>query len=314
MSNLPDWLVSIIVVFYPGFAGPMITEYNGYAEADYVYVAPAAAGRIVEINAEEGATIAAGAVLFRIDDTHQTTALRAAEAQVAVARATLDNLATGSRAAEIDVIRATLAQAEADQRLARLTLERSQNLLASGAVTQARIDGDTAALQGADARVAQLQAQLQVAELPARDAQRIGAEAALEAALAQADDARLALKDRTVFAPADGVVDEVFYAVGEVAGAGAPVVAILPENSLKALFYIPESDRAQLWLGQEFAVQCSGCPDGITARLLRIAPSPQYTPPIIYSRAERTRLVFRAEAEILNAAGLLPGQPLTLRP
>ncbi|SMY10124.1 HlyD family secretion protein [Flavimaricola marinus] len=314
MSSLPDWLIAIIGVVFPGLGDPNIIEYNGYVEGDYVYVAPAAVGRIVSIQVAEGEAVSAGQNLFQSDDTHQSAMLRAAQAEVDVARANLENLATGGREAEINVVVASLDQAKADQHLAQATLERSQRLLAAGAVSQARVDGDLASLQSANARVAQLQAQLSVAELPARNAQRIAAEATLEAALARLDDARSALDDRTVEAPVGGRVDMVFYEQGEVALAGAPVVSILPSDSLKALFYIPEADRTQMSLGDIFDVSCSGCPTEVTARLTRLAATPQYTPPIIYSSEERSRLVFRAEAALDNAGGLLPGQPLSLRP
>lgn len=312
MNALPDWIIAIVSVIYPGFGGPVPIAYNGYIEADYVYAAPAVAGRIDTINVTQGATLIAGETLFRIDDTHQITALRAAEAQVAVAQANLDNLASGSRDAEIDVIRATLDQARADQRLAQSILERAQRLFTSGSVSRVKIDTDTANLQSADAHVAQLEAQLKVAVLPARDAQRIAAAATLAATNAQLDDARLALADREVKAPISGLVDKVFYEQGEIAAAGAPVVSILPLDSLKALFFIPEADRANIQIGQIFDVACSGCTKDVSARITRLASTPQYTPPIIYSSEERSRLVFRAEADLMNAEGLLPGQPLTL--
>jgi HlyD family secretion protein len=314
MSTLPDWIAAILGAVIPGFADPGPTVYAGYVEGEYVYVAAAAAGRIAAITAEEGQTVTAGEVLFRIDDTHQVAALRAAEANVAVAEANLSNLQTGSRSAEIDVIRATLDQARADQTLARTTLERSQRLLISGSISQAKVDTDRAMLQSADAHVAQLEAQLQVAELPARDAQRIAAEAQLEAARAQLDDARSALEDREVEAPTGGVVDKVFYDPGEVAGAGAPVVSVLPPGRLKALFFVPEADRASVAVGALFDVTCNGCAPGLTARLTRLASTPQYTPPIIYSSEERTRLVFRAEAVLVDPGTILPGQPLSLSP
>lgn len=314
MSTLPDWIAALLGAVFPGFADPGLPAYSGYVEGDYVYAAAAAAGRIAAISVEEGAVVTAGEVLFRIDDTHQIAALRAAQAKVAVAQANLANLSTGSRSAEIDVIRATLDQARADQTLAASTLERAQRLLISGAISRAKVDTDMAMLQSANARVAQLEAQLQVAELPARDAQRIAAEAELDAARAQHDDATSALADREVEAPAGGVVDKVFYDPGEVAGAGAPVVSILPLDRLKALFFIPEADRASAAPGQIYDVTCNGCAPGLTARLTRLATTPQYTPPIIYSREERARLVFRAEAVLIDPGSILPGQPLTLSP
>jgi HlyD family secretion protein len=310
MSDLSDWVLALF--FGLGAADP--TAYNGYAEAEYIYVAPSAAGRISAINAVEGAQVSAGDVLFRIDDSHQTAALRAAEAQVAVAQANLENLETGSRTAEVAVIRASLDQALADQQLAQSTLKRSQQLFDSGSISKVRVDVDAATLQSATARVAQLEAQLEVAELPAREAQRIAAAASHAAAVAQRDDASLALADRQVEAPTHGVIDKVYFNEGEVAGAGVPIVSILPPDTLSALFFVPEARRADMQPGDILDVTCSNCPPDLVARVTRIAATPQYTPPIIYSREERSRLVFRAEADLESAGSLLPGQPLTLFP
>ena len=51
---------------------------------------------------------------------------------------------------------------------------------------------------------------------------------------------------------------------------------------------------------------------GLGARLSYFASEPQFTPPIIYSREERARLTFLAEATLDSGATLLPGQPVTV--
>ncbi len=313
MSDLPAWLLAVIATVYPGIAEPPDNVYNGYVEADYLYVAPSTPGRITAIHAAEGAEVSKGALLVALDDTSERAALDAAEANVAVARANLENLMTGSREAEIEVIRATLASAEADQQLAQQTLDRSLQLLDRGLVPPAQVDNDRARLKSANARVSQLQAELEVAELPARSAQRLAAEAALDAARAEAERARSALKDRSIEAPETALVDQVFFEAGEVAATGAPIVSLFQPDRLKAIFFVPEPERATVSLGQDLSLSCDGCPPDLTARVTRLASSPQHTPPILYSRDERARLVFRAEAEIPGDHGLLPGQPVSLR-
>lgn len=313
MSNLPSWLAALIAILIPGYGEPPEIVYNGYAEGNYVYVAPEAPGRIVSIAVEEGQKVFEGQLLFKLDDTDARAVMHAAEARVAQAKANLDNLKTGRRKAEIDVIRASLAQAEADQHLAETTLKRSEKLLQRELVPPAQVDADRARLEAANARVEQLRAQLKVAELPARDAQVLAAEAALNAARAEADRARSALEKRVVLSPATGTVDKVFFDKGEVAGIGAPAVAILPPGAIKLIFFIPEAERPAIALGEELDLNCDGCPEGLTARVTRMASEPQFTPPILYSRDERGRLVFRAEGKVLGASPLLPGQPITLR-
>lgn len=291
--------------------GP-VTEFHGYIEANFTYVGAASAGRIETINVQEGDHVAEGVPLFTLENDEFEAGLRAAEARVAVARANRDNLETGSRDAEIAVIRASLSKAMADQQLARQTLDRSLKLLERELVPPAKVDADQAALESANAEVAQLQAQLDVAELPARDAQRVSAEAGLVAAIADADRARDQLADRNVVAPSAGLVESIYFKPGEVAGTGAAIMALLPPGDLKARFFIPEPERARFTLGDELALSCDNCPDGIVATITYMASEPQHTPPVIYSRDERARLVFMAEARIEGETGLLPGQPVTV--
>jgi HlyD family secretion protein len=155
---------------------------------------------------------------------------------------------------------------------------------------------------------------VQVAELPARNAQQVAAEANLAAAEAEAEKARLDLADRTVEAAVAGSVERVYFAPGEMVPAGAPVVSIRPAGELTAHFFVDETARATLALGAHVAVLCDGCPGDLTAEITWMASDPQTTPPVIYSREERARLVFLAKARLVDPGTLLPGQPVTIRP
>ena len=231
---------------------------------------------------------------------------------MAQAAANLDNLQTGGRADEIAVIAASLKRAEADRALAAANFARTEELARQGQVSAARLDQDRAGLESAVAQVEQLTAALHVARLPARKAQLVAAQAGLEVARALAEVARTQLSDRVLRAPVSGILDRRFYDAGEVAGAGVPILSIFQPERIKVVFYLPQASRAAIRLGDVLLMGCDGCPTGISARIVKMASEPQYTPPILYSRDERGRLVFRAEAQVSGAAGLLPGQPVTL--
>lgn len=312
LDTITAWFAALLAALIPGYGDDPTPVYNGYIEAEYVYIAPSVTARIDTLSAEEGQEIAMGDFLFDQEATKQQAALRAAKARVAQAEANLRNLETGSREAEIEVIRASLQEARATQALAQSTLSRSENLFSREIVTQAKVDADRATLDGANARVSQLEAQLAVAELPARDAQVVAAQATLDAARAEADLTAAQLADMHVTAPVSGRIEKVYFDAGEVVPAGTPVISILPPDDLKVFFYLPEMARAEFDIGDTLAMSCDNCPSGITATITRMASDPQYTPPILYSRDERNRLVFRAEARLSNGSGLLPGQPVTL--
>ena len=312
MNEFFAWFVGLFGVLLPGLGASEPPRYNGYAEAEYVYVAPAGAGQIATFGVREGDTVVPGQLLFVLKSDQQAALLAAAEARVDAARANLENLSTGGRSDEIAVIRASLQKAEADLSLARETSARSGLLFAEGLVPQSKLDIDRTTLASAEAAVRQLQAQLKVAELPARDAQQLQAEANLAAARADAEKARYDLADRKVVAPVAGRVERLFFDPGETAGAGTPVLSLLPEDALKVRFYLPEAERQGFALGDRVRVSCDGCAAGIEARIDHFASDPQFTPPVIYSRDERQRLSFLAEAVVEAGSRLLPGQPVTL--
>ncbi len=310
MNEFLAWVAGLIGLVIPGFGVAEAPHYNGYVEARYVYASPVSGGQLETISVKEGDRVLAGDLLFRLKQDQQISALQGAEARVAAAEAALANLTTGGREDELNVARASLQKAEADLSLARETSARSGKLFAEGLVPKSRYDQDRATLASAEALVKQLSAQLKVTELPARDAQQQQAEANLAAARADAEKANWDLADRSVTSPAAGRIERVYFDPGEIAAAGTPVVAILPEGALKVKFYLPEGVRADFALGDTVAVSCDGCPAGLTASISHFASDPQFTPPVIYSRDERQRLSFLVEATLTGS--LPPGQPVTV--
>ncbi|MXN66548.1 HlyD family efflux transporter periplasmic adaptor subunit [Stappia sp. GBMRC 2046] len=312
MSEFFNSALAALAAIYASFFGTPEPVYNGYVEADFVYIAPSMPGKITDIKAEEGDAITEGQVLVILDDRTQRAAFEAAKARVAEARANLDNLQTGSREPELEVIRSSLARAQAERVLAKKTLDRSTSLLERELVAQATVDTHRADLDKIEAEIAELKARLQVAELPGRDAQLAAARAAVDAAVAETDRARSDLDDRVMASPVSGRVEDVLFYAGEFATAGAPVLSILPPNRRKVVFFLPEPERISFKLGDRLEVSCDGCPPGLEVAVTFVATDPQYTPPIIYSREERARLVFRAEAHIDGDSELMPGQPVSL--
>lgn len=311
MNGFFAWLMGLLS-FLPGLGHPGPVTWNGYVEDDYVYASAASAGTIQSIAVAEGQLVKKGDTLFVLDQSQQQAQYDAAKARADAAQATLANLQTGSRQEEIDVTKAQLSKAQADLNLAEQNLARTQDLFDRGLTPMATLDQAKANVKAAQAAVDQLTAQLKVQELPARDAQQIAAEATLAAAKADADTAKAALDNRTVVAPEDGRIERLFFKTGEVAGAGVPVLSLSGADAMKVLFYVSEADRQQFALGDVLQVSCDGCTSGLTATVSHFASDPQFTPPIIYSRDERSRLVFLTEATLDSQNSILPGQPVSI--
>lgn len=284
--------------------------FQGYAEADYVDVATAEPGQLEKLGAAKGDAIAAGAPLFALEAAREAAAVRQAQEQLAAAQAQLRDLRQGKRPPELDVVRAQLEQARAEVTRAATERERAAAQFASGGIAQAQLDRSQAADDAAAARVRELERQLDVAQLPARADQIAAQEAQTAAAQAAVDQAAWRLGQKTVAAPVAGQVFDVLYQPGEWVAAGRPVVRLLPPDNVKIRFFVPETALGALAVGQALTVRCDGCADEIPAKITYISPEAEYTPPIIYSKETRSKLVFMVEAKPLDGANLHPGQPL----
>jgi HlyD family secretion protein len=134
---------------------------------------------------------------------------------------------------------------------------------------------------------------------------------AAEAVLAQAE---WRLAQKTLMAPQAGRVHDTFFVPGEWVPAGRPVVSLLPPANIKLRFYVPEPAVGGLQIGQAVTATCDGCDRPVPATVSYVSTEAEYTPPIIYSRESRAKLVFRAEARPSpeDAARLKPGQPVEI--
>ncbi len=85
---------------------------------------------------------------------------------------------------------------------------------------------------------------------------------------------------------------------------------------MKVRFFVPEPRLGAIRLGDQVEIHCDSCAPGLTAAISYIAPEAEYTPPVIYSREMRAKLVYLIEAKPAQPAGLRPGQPVdvTLAP
>lgn len=285
---------------------------QGYAEAEFVRVAAPFAGALVKIDVQRGSRVEPGSPLFALEAENETAARREAEDRLRRAQAQLENLRKGRRPTEIDAVRAQLAQAQAASALSALELKRQTDLVSRGFVSRQQLDEARSAVERDTARVEELKAQLATAQLPARADEIRAAQAEVSAAQATADQAEWRLRQKTSASTVSGVVTDVYFVKGEWVGAGQPVVSLLPPENVKARFYVSQASLGAVSVGQAVTLRCDGCSDPIRATVSWISPQAEFTPPVIYSKESRAKLVYLVEARPLpaDATRLKPGQPL----
>ncbi len=285
-------------------------QYVGYVEADWTYVSAPQAGWIVGRPVAEGARVDVGDLLFELDSDRQRAAIEQANANVAGAAANVDNTRTGARTAEIKALQAQLAEARANLDAARSERSRIIPLVSEGIESRLRGDQVDAAFREAQARVIKAEQQIAVAQMATRPALQAVAQADVAAARAAKGAAQYDLSQRRITAVRASLVSEVFQKQGEYVTAGSPVVALLPEDGLKVRFYVSQSDLPSLAVGKQVSVKADGLPKPITGRISFIAREAEFTPPVIYSKDARGKLVFLIEATVSANTNLNPGLPV----
>jgi HlyD family secretion protein len=291
--------------------------WQGYAEGEYLSLAAPVAGYLATLDAPRGQRLAAGALAFTLARDPDREAADGADARVDSANRHLQNLATPRRHSEIEALEANVRAARAARVYADADFARIEALAARRLVAQEALDESRSRRDAAVASVAAAEATLATAtETYGRTAEVAGARSDLAAARADAAEKHWALSQKSVTTPEAGEIADTYYRPGEWVTAGAPVASLLPDGRRRVRFFVPEMQVAHLHPGSRVTVRCDGCPHPLAATVDYIAPNAEYTPPVIYSRDSRSRLVFRVEAAPATADAplLRPGLPLDVSP
>ena len=290
--------------------------FQGYAEGEYVRVAAPFAGNLQALNVKRGMQVKADDPLFVLEQENETAARREAEERLRNAEAQLADLRKSKRPSEIDTVRAQHEQARASLKLSTTNLKRQQELATAHFVSQAAVDDARANFERDQARVRELEAQVDTARLAARQDEIRAAEFNARAARAALEQADWKLAQKSVKAPLAGLVNDTNYVLGEWVPAGSPVVSLLPPQNIKVRFFVPEPALGAIKLEQTVNVRCDSCGAPLAARVSYISPQAEFTPPVIYSRETRSKLVYLIEARTSaeDAVKLHPGQPVEVAP
>lgn len=287
-------LVAIVIISAVSFWGlrpqplPQQVIYgSGRIEADEVRIGVEVAGRLLEVNAVEGAVIEKGALVARIDGSDYNL-----QAEQAAAQRTAAQRAASKLAPQIDVAKHHAETAKTD-------LQRFESLETQGAVSIREADLQRNANQAALSQVRALQEQQAEARAQAEVASR-------SLALAQSR-----IGKTQIYAPLSGAILQRLAQPGEVVAPGQAVAIMADLSIVKLKVFISERDLGKVRLGAAARIRVDAFPGrDFPARLARVDAQAQFTPRDAHMEDERSRTVFGITLEATNPEGLLkPGMP-----
>jgi len=283
------------------------TAFTGFVQGELIFVGTQEGGRLADLLVAAGQEVKPDQTLFTMDSAMEQAARDEAGAALSEARARLARaLAARELPEQVEILRARERKAQAALAFSESELTRSERSAAAiRDRARARRDGDRASLD-------EVRQQIVVAGMSARAEDIEAARAEVAALEAKLSAAQIRLDRRQVKAQASGIVQEIYFRNGEIVPPGRPVASLLPLENVIVRFFSGEAWLPKLAVGDAVIVRCDGCDNPISARIRFISPTAEFTPPIIYSNEERSRLVFMVEAVPELPKKLRPGQPVTV--
>jgi len=311
----------------------------GTIEARNIEVGSKEGGRVAEVLVREGDAIAKGAVILRFEAPELEGRLQQARSAVALARANLAKMETGSRpeeiaearaaaandasgfrSAEVAQSRAELDRARADLVNAEQRLKRARELRGKDLVPQQELDDAetaqrtaAAAVQAASRAVNAAQGRLEAAQavtarvesgFRSEDVDVARAELLrAEGALLEAD-ARYA--EREVHAPAAAVVEVLDVRPGDLIAAGKPVAKLLEAGQLYIMVYVPETRIGRVQLARQAELRVNSFPDTVfPAQVEQIRQQAEFLPRNVQTPEERVHQVIGVKLRVDDAGNRL---------
>lgn len=270
-------------------------------------------GRVARLHVDEGSAVRQGQLLAELDAQTYRDALKAAQANRALAQAELDKLRRGNRSQEIAQAQEAVRQAEAAAQEAERHHARQAALQGGGAASERAVEAARSARDQTRAQLAAARQALSLRQEGARREDIQAAEARLAQTEAQLAQAETALADTRLNAPADGLIAARVREAGAMAAVGAPVYTLSLQDPVYVRAYVSQTQLSGLQPGSAVTVTADGSRERFKGTVGFISPKAEFTPKSVETTELRTELVYRVRIAVPGAArALRQGMPVTV--
>ncbi len=284
---------------------------QGYVEAENLYLASSYSGTLQNLAVERGARVQEGDLIFQLSPNPEDLKVEEVDKVLVQEEALLEDLKLPQRKPEIGAAMAQLAQVKARLNLAKLRMKRFRLLYERKAGTLDEADAAEQHFEELKALQRQRQYQLQLAMLGARKEKIFAQEAKVKSVEAKKAFLEWQVAQKSKYAPDGGVIVDTYFVEGEWVPVGKPVAALLIPKYIWIEFFVPASVLPKLKEGQTVNLTCTGCTPS-KGKIAYIAPEAEYAPPLVYSRSNNHKLVFRVRAKPIKPELFKAGQPVTV--
>jgi HlyD family secretion protein len=272
------------------------------------------AGRIANLDADEGDAVKRGQVLAALEKSYFDDDIRLQQARIAVQAANLLKLKNGSRPQEIAEARAALAERKANLANAQVTFSRQDHLLQTRVTSQQNYDNAAMGLHAAQALTNSAQAALDLVVAGPRREDIAAAQAQLDAEQAQLVETRRRRQDADLMAPDDGIILTRAREQGAIVQPGETLFTLTLNQPVWVRAYAGERDLGRVRPGMKVAIHTDAAGGKIYHGSIGfISPLAEFTPKSVETTALRSDLVYRLRIIVSDAdSGLRQGMPVTV--
>jgi len=239
--------------------GQIMSTENAYVQADMVGISTDVSGIVSDIMVKDNQKVAAGDILFKLDDQQFRFALNRADAQIGIVRNDLDALKASYRN-----MQGQIQQAQTDIDFYTIGFKRQQELASRSIASQATFDQAQHDLQTAQQRQALLKDQLAgiAANLNGNPDAPIEDHPRYKDAVASRSEAARQLAHTTVRAPMSGVVTNVpSLQRGQYLAAATNAFSIVSDEHVWVQASPKETELTYVKPGQKVTVSVDTYPD-----------------------------------------------------
>ena len=265
---------------------------SGTIETDEVRVASRYGGRVVKISAAEGEALQAAQPIAELDAAELRAKRDRLAAQVAEYEA-------GPRQQEIDAAKHDWEALTAELDQARVDAKRAEDLFAQKTISATEHDQAATRATTLEKNVAAAKSRYDLL-LAGTRVERL---AQARAELAETD---AHLREMSVVAPSNSVLEVLSVKVGDVLAPNQALATLLLTNHLWVRVFVPEPWLGHIQLGEQVTVRVDSDPGkDFPGKVEQIARAAEFTPRNVQTAGERIKQVFGIKVRLDNREGKL---------